>query len=87
MVDPEPIWAWQVLDPRDGRWGTISIYMNFPAREIQGDGRGHNLVLQTREENIAKGPMRKMAETHRQFGNPVRLHRFIPDPDFEPEEL
>lgn len=85
IPDPEPIYAWQVLDSRDGRWGTISIYLNTPAREITGDGAGHNLVLQTRSHEIAMGQMKQFAEMHTQFGQPVRLYRFIPDPDFKPE--
>lgn len=85
-AEPEPIYVWQVFDD-DGRWGTISCHLSQPAREITGDGGGHNLVLQTRSEELARGPLRQFAELHRKFGKPVRLHRFIPDPTFEPEDL
>lgn len=86
-VEPEPMYAWQVLDD-DGRWGTISCFLATPANFVTGSTeKGHNLVLCHRNEVIVRGPMRQFAETHRAFGKPVRLHRFIPDPDFKPEEL
>lgn len=86
MAEIEPIWCWQVLDD-DGRWGTISVYLAEESRMITGDGKAHNLVLQTRTEAIARGPYLPFAELHKKFGKPVRLHRFIPDPDFVPETL
>lgn len=66
----EPISVWQVLDSRDGRWGTISVYLARRASHVTGDGEGHNLVLQTRSETIARGPMRLFAETHPQVRQP-----------------
>lgn len=87
MSEHEPIWVWQVLDPRDGRWGTISCYLATPASHIRGDGDGHNVVLQTRDEGLARGPYKELAETSKAFGNPVRLVRYTQDPGFEPETL
>lgn len=88
MPDVEPMWAWQVLDD-DGRWGTISVYMEMaPMRVVGNTEQGHNWVLTARSERIIRGPMREIAELHaRMTRKPVRLHRFIPDPAFTPEEL
>lgn len=67
------MYAWQVFD-EDGRWGTISLWIGQSA-----------VVLVARSREIAEGPMRAFAEIHRTSeGKPVRLNRFIPDPDFNP---
>lgn len=87
IPSPAPIWAWQVLE--DGEWGTISVYLTTPVAEAIGNtSRGHNLVLVTRREELARGQMRDFALTHHHSsGLPIRLHRFIPDPNFIPEPL
>lgn len=86
----EPMWAWQVFD-NDNRWGTIAMVVGKPALGFLGKGNvesGHNLVLMNRNERIVRESMREWAEMHhRMTGMPVRLHRFIADPNFEPEEL
>lgn len=88
--DHEPIWAWQVLDG-DGRWGTIAVMLVHSVSMITGESGansgGHNLVLQSRSEKLARGPLKEFAEIHRRSGKPVRLVRYLPDPDFTPEEL
>jgi hypothetical protein len=81
--DIEPMWAWQVQE-EDGRWGTI---MMTTMRADTGEPVD-KFVLTNREETVIRGYMRDLAIAHKAMtGKPVRLHRFIPDPEFVPEEI
>lgn len=79
---PRTLYVWQVLDPRDGQWGTISITMKIPASMIAGnDDGGHNVVLSTPHEKLALGDYRELALAHQRLtGLPVRLYAYDADP-------
>lgn len=78
MIGPTPdaIFAWQVLDPADGRWGVISARVVGPMGPM-------DIVLVTRDRAMVDR-MREVAREHaRASGHQVRLHRFVPDESFE----
>lgn len=72
-TQPEPLYQWQVLDDRDGRWGTCTMDLN-----------GHCEVLTCRDKDIALGRYAHIAKLHFELtGQPVRLFRYVPDLEFD----
>lgn len=78
-IEPGAVYQWQVLE--DGQWGVIATALLKAGQEV-------HFPLTTRDERMARVDLRPFAESHkRSTGLPVRLHRFIPDPNWGAEEV